>query len=71
MGNIKKITGFVLIGLILVTTLVAILAIWEVIDYKKVLEKLLGSLLVIFISSAVVLFITTVLIKEDQSKEKE
>jgi hypothetical protein len=71
MNNIKKVAGYILVVIILVITFVAILAIWDVIDYKKVIEKLLGSLLVIFISSAVVLFITTVLIREEQNKELE
>ncbi len=65
MNNIKKITGFVLVGLIIITTIIAILGIWDVIVFEQALEKLLKSLLVIFIASAVVLFITTVLIKEE------
>lgn len=68
MYNTRKITGFILVGLIVVFTLVAILGIWGVIDLEDVMIKVLSSLLVVFVASAVVLFITTVLIKDDQTK---
>jgi uncharacterized membrane protein YccC len=59
-----------LVSLILVFTLVSILGIWGVIDLEDIMTKVLSSLLVVFVASAVVLFITTVLIKEDQSKNQ-
>ncbi len=68
MNNVRKITGFILVGLIVVLTVVAILGIWGVVDLEQVLTRVLTSLLVVFIASAVVLFITTVLIKEEQKK---
>ena len=70
MNNVRKITGFVLVGLILVFTIVAILGIWGVIDLEEVMMKVLSSLLVVFVASAVVLFVTTVLIKEENKKEQ-
>ena len=69
MNNIRKITGFILVGLILVFTTVAILGIWEIINLQEVMAKVLSSLLVVFVASAVVLFITTVLIREEAKKE--
>ena len=71
MNNIRKITGYILVGLIIVFTMVAILGIWGLIDLEQVFTKVMSSLLVVFIASAVVLFITTVLIKEDKNVEKE
>jgi hypothetical protein len=70
MNNVRKLTGFVLVGLIVITTLIAILGIWDVIELEEAVRKLLLSLLIIFISSAVVLFITTVLIKDEAAKDK-
>jgi uncharacterized membrane protein YccC len=70
MYSTRKITGFILVSLILVFTLVSILGIWGVIDLEDIMTKVLSSLLVVFVASAVVLFITTVLIKEDQSKNQ-
>lgn len=69
MNNIRKLTGFILVGLIIVFTSVAILGIWEIIDLQEVMAKVLSSLLVVFVASAVVLFITTVLIREEAKKE--
>ncbi|MBN1115866.1 MAG: hypothetical protein JXA77_01580 [Bacteroidales bacterium] len=69
MSQVRKIAGFILIGLILVFTGVAILGIWGIIDLEDVLLKVLQSLLVVFVASAVVLFITTVLIKDENGKQ--
>lgn len=69
MNNIRRASGYVLVGLILVFTMVAILGIWGFIDLQEILIKVLQSLLVVFIASAVVLFITTVLIKDDSKKD--
>lgn len=68
MAQVRKITGYILIGLILVFTVVAVLGIWDVIDMEDVMIKVFTSLLVVFIASAVVLFITTVLIKDDTTR---
>jgi hypothetical protein len=68
MYSVRKITGFILVGLIIIFTLVAILGIWDIINLENILTKVLSSLLVIFVASAVVLFVTTVLIKEEQKR---
>ncbi len=44
-------------------TVLAILAIWDIIDVKQIISKTLTTFLVIFISSAVMLFIFSVLYK--------
>lgn len=71
MKSVRKITGFILVGIILIFTVLAILGIWEVINLEDVVEKLFKSLLAVFVASAVVLFITTVLIKEEQQPPKD
>jgi hypothetical protein len=70
MGTIKKTVSYILIGLVLIFTLISILGIWGVIniDLQKVMLNTLYSLLVVFAASAVILFIFTVLIKDDQNK---
>jgi len=70
MGTIKKSVSYILIGLILIFTLISILGIWGLIDIdlQKVMLNTLYSLLVIFAASAVILFIFTVLIKDDDKK---
>lgn len=67
MTNMKKIISYILIGLVLVFTLISILGIWGLIDIdlQKVMLNTLYSLLVVFAASAVILFIFTVLIRDD------
>lgn len=64
---IKKVTSYILVCLVLVFTVISLLAIWDVIDFEDVLRKIFLSLFVIFVASVVVLFIFSVLIK-DQNK---
>ena len=65
MGNsIKLIASYILIAIVLALTVIALLAIWEVIDYEDVLKKILASLFVVFVASVVVLFIFAVVIKD-------
>jgi hypothetical protein len=70
MLTIKKSVSYILIGLILVFTIIAILGIWGLIDInlQKIMLNTLYSLLVIFASSAVILFIFTVFIRDDDKK---
>jgi glucan phosphoethanolaminetransferase (alkaline phosphatase superfamily) len=60
----KKITAYLLSTLIIICTAIALLAIWDVIDLQDVMRKILTSLLVIFASSVVTLFIFNVVLKE-------
>lgn len=70
MFNTKKAVSYILIGLVLIFTLISILGIWGLIDIdlQKVMLNTLYSLLVIFAASAVILFIFTVLIKDEEQK---
>lgn len=61
----KKIVSNILIIMVLVFTVIAILGIWGVIDLENIMVNTLFSLIVIFAASAVILFIYTVLMKED------
>jgi len=67
---IKKVTSYILISLVLIFTILAILAIWDVISMEDVIRKILTSLFVIFISSVVVLFIFAVLIRDNEPIDK-
>ena len=70
MSMLKKTVSYILIGLILIFTIISILGIWGLIDIdlQKVMLNTLYSLLVVFAASAVILFIFTVLIRDDQNK---
>jgi hypothetical protein len=65
----KKIISYFLICLVLIFTLIAILGIWDIIDLEKVVIKVISSLIVVFASSAVVLFIFSVLVREDKKED--
>ena len=49
----KKYVSISLAGLVLFITVLSILAIWEVVDIDQFMQKTMISLIVIFISSAV------------------
>jgi polyferredoxin len=63
--SVKKIVSYILIGLVLFFTVIAVLGVWGFIEFEDVIRKIMSSLLIIFAASAVVLFIFTVLVKED------
>jgi heme A synthase len=65
MGNsVKKVISYLLIGLVVIFTLLALLGIWDVISLEEIVRKMFLSLMVIFAASAVILFIFSVLIKD-------
>lgn len=66
MNTVKRIVSYILIGLVLIFTVIAILGIWDLIDLEHIMVNTLYSLLVVFAASAVILFIFTVLIKDDE-----
>ena len=66
---VKKITSFILIGIVLIITILSVLAIWDVINLEDVIRKILTSLFVIFIATVVVLFIFAVLYRENEPRE--
>lgn len=66
MEKTRNFYAIILAGMVLVVTIVALLGIWDIIaweDFRKYFNRALLSLLVIFISSAVILFIFSVLYK--------
>lgn len=59
----RKGISILLITLTLILTVLSILAVWEVINIEHFVSRTLTSLLIIFVSSAVMLFIFSVLYK--------
>ncbi|MEW6467585.1 MAG: hypothetical protein AB1458_01600 [Bacteroidota bacterium] len=62
---IKKFTAILLILLVLFFTVISILGIWGIIRVDHVFTKSITTLLVIFVSSAIILFIVSVIMKSD------
>jgi hypothetical protein len=69
MDTMKKIVSYVLIVCVLLFTLVAILGIWDIIDLKNVMMNTIFSLIVIFAASAVILFIYTVFMRDNDQHQ--
>jgi hypothetical protein len=67
-NSIKKILSYLLVGVILVFTIIALLGIWDVIELEDIIRKMFLSLMVIFAASAVILFIFSVMIKDSDTK---
>jgi len=67
---IKKAITYFLIILVIIFMVVTLLGVWGIIDLDNILRKLLISLLVIFVSSAVVMFIFSVLTRDDDRRNE-
>jgi hypothetical protein len=72
MGNsVKRIISYLLIGLVVVFTILALLGIWDIISLEEIVRKMFLSLMVVFAASAVILFIFSVLIKDSDIAKRE
>lgn len=69
MNEIKKGTAVILVAIVLFLSVMAILGIWDVISFENVMRKSLSSLFIIFVAAVIVLFIFSVLIKDNPQKK--
>lgn len=65
--SVKRIISYLLIGLVVVFTILALLGIWDIISLEEIVRKMFLSLMVVFAASAVILFIFSVLIKDSDN----
>jgi hypothetical protein len=65
---VRKIVSTVLVVLVLFFTVISILAIWDLIPIEDIFSKTLKTLLVLFVSSAILLFIFAILFKSENEK---
>jgi len=63
----KKIISYVLIIMVLLFTIVALLGIWGIVDLKNIMMNTIFSMIVIFAASAVILFVYTVFLKDNDN----
>lgn len=68
---IKRIISYLLIGLVVIFTVIALLGIWDIISLEEIIRKMFLSLMVVFAASAVILFIFSVLIKDSDVTKRE
>ena len=70
-SSIKKVISYFMIILVLVFTVIALLGIWEVISLEDIIKKMFVSLMVVFAAAAVILFIFSVLIRDEDPQLPE
>lgn len=70
MKRLKSLTGYILVGIILLSTLIALLGVWDVIPLEDVVQKILSSLLIIFASAVIALFVFNVLLRNHDESDK-
>ena len=64
-SSVKKVISYFLIVLVMVFTVIALLGIWDIISLEDIIKKMFVSLMVVFAAAAVILFIFSVLIRDD------
>ncbi len=69
--SVKKIISYFMIILVLIFTIIALLGIWEIISLDAIIRKMFVSLMVVFAAAAVILFIFSVLIRDDGPEKLE
>jgi len=63
--SVKKIISYFMIILVLIFTVIALLGIWDIISLEEIIRKMFVSLMVVFAAAAVILFIFSVLIRDE------
>ena len=67
--RIRRIVAYVLAALVLLFSIVAILAIWEVIEYRYLIKRMFQSLMVVLAASAVIVLIFAIFDKPERDDE--
>jgi len=68
--KIRRIIAYILTILVLIFSIVALLAIWDIIDYEHLIKRMFQSLMVILASSAVIVLIFAILDRSDRSEHE-
>lgn len=66
---VKKLASYILIGIVILATLIAILSVWDVILLEDVMWKIMKTLFIVFIAAIVVLFIFGVLMRDNPNHQ--
>ncbi len=66
---VKKSASYILVTVVIISTLIAILSVWNLIDLENVIWKIMQTLFVVFISAILILFIYNILLREPFKKD--
>ena len=74
MGNssssgVRKVVAYILSALVLIFSVVAILAIWDIIEYRYLIKRMFQSLMVVLAAAAVVVLIFAILDRGDKKDD--
>lgn len=69
--SVKKVISYFMIILVLIFTIIALLGIWDIISLDDIIRKMFVSLMVIFAAAAVILFIFSVLIRDEVPQKRD
>jgi dolichyl-phosphate-mannose--protein O-mannosyl transferase len=69
--SVRRVISYLLIGLVVIFTVLALLGIWDIISLEEIVRKMFLSLMVVFAASAVILFIFSVLIKDSDVPKRD
>lgn len=68
---VKKIASYILVTIVIISTFIAILSVWDLIDLEDVIWKIMQTLFVVFIAAILVLFIYNILLREPFKKRED
>ncbi len=66
--SVRKVVAYILAGLVLLFSIVAILAIWDIIEYRYLIKRMFQSLMVVLAASAVIVLIFSILDRSDKDQ---
>ncbi len=71
MESAKKIVSYLLISIVLLATLISVLSVWEIIQIEDVMFKIVKTLVILFGSTLVILFIFNFFIRQNNRNNTE
>jgi len=69
--NIRKVIAYTLSVFVLLFTFLAILSIWDIIDYNFLLKRMFQSLVVVLVAAAVIVLIFAIIGKDDRQENNQ
>ena len=68
---VKRVASYILVVVVIISTFIAILSVWGLIDLEDVIWKIMQTLFVVFIAAILVLFIYNILLREPFKKNQD
>ena len=68
---VRKVVAYILAALVLIFSVVAILAIWDLIEYRYLIKRMFQSLMVVLAASAVIVLIFAILDRPEKEEPNQ